>query len=96
MSVTFNVKPITNEGKWKAVKSGDFLVLEPVPDHPIPAGLYRAFILTEPDHNEKRTYCILPLFDGTFAENMFPYTFPDQNWHIELLKYKLTWRFLND
>lgn len=73
MSVSVNFKPSTNESKWTALKSGDFVVLEGTQEHPIPNGLYRVFIVVEPEPPHHRTLFIVPLFDGPFQENMFPY-----------------------
>lgn len=73
MSVNVNFKPSTNESKWASLKSGDFAVLEGTPEHPIPQGLYRVFIITENEPPHHRNIFVVPLFDGPFAENMFPY-----------------------
>jgi hypothetical protein len=73
MSVNVNFKPSTNVSKWEAIKSGDFAVLEGTPEHPIPAGLYRVFIITEPEPPNHRNIFIVPLFEGPFEESMFPY-----------------------
>lgn len=78
MSVNINFKPSTNNSKWETVKSGDFVVLEGTPEHPIPQGLYRVFIITEiptepiPTLHHKNIF-VIPMFDGPFNENMFPY-----------------------
>jgi hypothetical protein len=78
MSVNINFKPSTNNSKWETVKSGDFVVLEGTPEHPIPQGLYRVFIITEipteaiPTPPHKNIF-VIPMFDGPFDENMFPY-----------------------
>ena len=73
MSVNINLKPSTNVSKWESVNSGDFLVLEGTPEHPIPSGLYRVFIIknVEPPHN--KDIFLIPIFEGPFADNMFPY-----------------------
>lgn len=73
MSVNINFKPFTNEAKWVSLNSGDFVVLEGTPEHPIPAGLYRVFIITEPEPPHNKTIFVVPLFDGPFEGNMFPY-----------------------
>lgn len=73
MSVNVNFKPSTNISKWESIKSGDFAVLEGTPEHPIPAGLYRAFIITESEPPNLRNIFIVPMFDGPFEESMFPY-----------------------
>ena len=81
MSVNINFRPPTNNSKWESVKSGDFVVLEGTPEHPIPQGLYRIFIITDipteaiPILPHKNIF-IIPMFDGPFDENMFPYMFP--------------------
>ena len=73
MSVNISFKPSTNESKWASLKSGDFVVLDGIPEHPIPNGLYRVFIITDAEPPHHRTFVILPVFDGPFSENMFPY-----------------------
>ena len=73
MSVNINFKPSTNISKWESIQSGDFVVLEGVSEHPIPNGLYRIFVFTEPEPSNHRNFFIIPMFDGPFEENMFPY-----------------------
>jgi hypothetical protein len=73
MSIQINLHPSTNASKWESVKSGDFLVLDPVPEHPIPHGLYRIFIIGNEDESQGKTLFIIPMFDGPFEDNMFPY-----------------------
>jgi hypothetical protein len=72
MSVNVNLKPSTNVSKWESVKSGDFAMLEGTPEHPIPAGLYRIFIITDAETTQRNIF-VVPLFDGPFDETMFPY-----------------------
>jgi hypothetical protein len=70
--VNINFKQSTNVTKWESVKTGDYVVLEGTPEHPIPQGLYRIFIITELETNKKSIF-IVPLFEGPFENNMFPY-----------------------
>lgn len=72
MNVNINYKQSTNITKWESVKTGDCVILEGTPEHPIPQGLYRVFIITEEITNIKNIF-IVPLFEGPFADNMFPY-----------------------
>jgi hypothetical protein len=71
--VNINYKQSTNVTKWESVKTGDFVMLEGTPEHPIPQGLYRIFIITEPEPPNPKSIFIVPLFDGPFENNMFPY-----------------------
>jgi len=71
--VNINFKQSTNVTKWEAVKTGDYVVLEGTPEHPIPQGLYRIFIITEPQPPNPRNIFIVPIFEGPFENNMFPY-----------------------
>ena len=73
MSVNVNFKPSSNERKWESLKSGDFAVLEGTPEHPIPNGLYRVFTITDPEPPQPRNIFVVPMFEGPFNENMFPY-----------------------
>jgi hypothetical protein len=75
MSVNVTIKPTSNISKWESLQSGDFAMLEGIPEHPIPNGLYRVFIVTEtyPAIEGKRNIFLIPMFDGPFEENAFPY-----------------------
>jgi hypothetical protein len=73
MSVNINFKPSSNESKWEYVKSGDFVILEGTPEHPIPNDLYRVFIISEDGPPAIRNVFIIPMSSGPFTENMFPY-----------------------
>jgi len=73
MSVNVNFKPSSNEKRWESLKSGDFAVLEGTPEHPIPNGLYRVFTITDPEPPQPRNIFVVPMFEGPFNENMFPY-----------------------
>ena len=80
MSVNINYKTLTNEQKWATLKNGDFIIAEGTPSHPIPKGLYRIFTITPDDEAFKFdvTITLLPLFDGPFPNNMFPYMITDK------------------
>ena len=84
MSVNINFKQPTNDSKWESVETGDYLLLEGTPNHPIPKGLYRIFIyisdVDPTDNSNNKTVCLVPLFDGPFEPNMFPYMCPDINY----------------
>lgn len=83
MSVNITYFETSNETKWKSIiKNGDFAVIEGTPEHPIPEGLYRVFLLPrEQDLDlvpnvpnvQQYNYLLLPMFDGPFLDNMFPY-----------------------
>jgi hypothetical protein len=76
MSVNINYKPPTNIQKWKTLQNGAFAIIEGNEPHPVPKGLYRIFLT----NNEEMTgliFILLPLFDGPFPDNMFPYMMPD-------------------
>ena len=75
MSININIKSVDNKIKWNSVKNGDFLFLEGIPEHPIPSGLYRTFVLNPKAANE--SFFIMPMFEGEFPENMFPYLITD-------------------
>lgn len=72
MSVSINIKSSTNVSKWESIKSGDFVMLEGTTEHPIPNGLYRIFIITDPELATRNIF-VIPMFDGPFEESMFPY-----------------------
>lgn len=75
MSVNINYKPPTNNQKWISLQNGAFAVVEGNAAHPVPKGLYRIFLT----NNEEMTgiiFILLPLFDGPFSNNMFPYMMP--------------------
>lgn len=74
MSVNITYKSING---WDSVINGDFLILEGTTDHPIPKGLYRAFIITNESDDPPQTFCLIPMFDGPFEKNMFPYMLGD-------------------
>lgn len=73
MSVNINIKQITDNSKWETVNSGDFVILEGTPEHPIPHGLYRVFIISDSDSPLNKNIFIVPMFDGPFEGKMFPY-----------------------
>lgn len=78
MSVNINFKPISNESKWKSIVNGDFVVIENSPNHPIPSGVYRVFIIpiditAKVDIPFNQQFIIIPMFDGPFEIGMFPY-----------------------
>jgi hypothetical protein len=69
MSIQINYTPKTNESLWESVKNGSFVVIIGNEVHPLPEGLYRIFIVDEPE----KTWILIPMFDGEFAAGMFPY-----------------------
>lgn len=75
MSVNINYKPPTNVHKWQTLQNGAFVIIEGNESHPVPKGLYRIF-LTNNEDNTGIVFILLPLFDGPFPNNMFPYMLP--------------------
>lgn len=75
MSVNINYKEPTNLLKWKTLQNGEFIIIEGNSFHPVPKGLYRVFILNPPEESfdSDTSYALLPLFDGPFDENLYPY-----------------------
>lgn len=71
MSVNINIRQTSNETKWASIQNGDFAIIEGIPEHPLPNGLYRIF--HTPKEEAVNGYLLIPMFDGPFAENMFPY-----------------------
>lgn len=70
--IDIKLNPTSNESRWKSVKNGDFLLIEGTAEHPIPNGLYRAFIM----HN---SYFLVPMFEYDFPADMFPYFISTEN-----------------
>lgn len=76
MSVNINFRPTSNATRWASIKDGDFAILEGNTEHPIPAGLYRIFVMFDDPGNEvakQPQFILLPIFDGPFNPGMFPY-----------------------
>lgn len=80
MSVNINYKEPTNLLKWKTLQNGSFVIVEGNSSHPIPKGLYRVFILNPPEESfdSNKSFALLPLFDGPFTENLYPYMITDE------------------
>jgi hypothetical protein len=80
MSVNIIYKEPTNLLKWKALQNGDFVIIEGNSFHPVPKGLYRIFILNPPEESfdSNISFALLPLFDGPFSENLYPYMITDE------------------
>jgi hypothetical protein len=76
MNVNINLKSPSNDSKWNSLQTGDFIIAEGTSEHPIPNGLYQVFIITDTNPNVPKTIIIVPIFDGPFNENMFPYMLP--------------------
>lgn len=76
MSVSLKISTISNEERWSAIRSGDFVLLDKRNEHPIPAGLYRVFKLPGQVTTEMGTPAeifVVPMFDGPFEDGLFPY-----------------------
>lgn len=68
MSVQINFRAAPDSQKWNSVQNGDYAILEGI----VPDGLYRIFIIPQQESGE-RVICLFPLFDGPFAEGLFPF-----------------------
>lgn len=76
MSVNINFRPTSNATRWASIKDGDFVILEGNQEHPVPAGLYRIFVMPPDPTSETASrpqYVLLPMFDGPFNPGLFPY-----------------------
>ena len=76
MSVNINFNETSNETKWNSIKNGDFAVIQGNTSHPIPSNLYRIFTVLDDETDQKVSFILLPMFDGPFQQNMFPYLIP--------------------
>ena len=69
MSININYKPKSNESLWETLKNGSFALIQGDTNHPIQEGLYRVFIIDNPE----RTWILIPMYDGDFDMGIFPY-----------------------
>ena len=76
--ININYKPPTNTQRWKTLQNGSFAIIEGNATHPIPKGLYRIF-LTNNEDNTNLVFILLPLFDGPFPQNLFPFMLQDDS-----------------
>lgn len=75
MSVNVKFKQVSNDTKWSSIQNGDFAVLEQG-ESGFPSGLYRLFLVPSQVETEPKTLCLIPMFDGPFAEGLFPFFIP--------------------
>lgn len=79
MSVKINLKPVSEEQKWKSINNGDFIVIETNQKHPIDSGLYRVFTIlpeesmSNPNFDPTPNFILIPMFGGPFPNGLFPY-----------------------
>lgn len=81
MSVSLNIRHISNEDRWKSLKNGDFVLLEGSPEHPIPSDLYRVFEMPNTEVElpngasmGNKMWFIVPMGDGPFPDGFYPYS----------------------
>lgn len=79
MSVNIKFKQVSNDTKWTTIQNGDFAIIEGDEKITIPNGLYRIFIVPSQTNNEPRIICLIPIFEGPFAEGLFPFFLPFQS-----------------
>lgn len=84
MSVQINFRAAPDSQKWNSVQNGDYAILEGI----VPDGLYRIFIIPQQESGE-RVICLFPLFDGPFAEGLFPF-FIDSKVGYPKLKHRIS------
>jgi hypothetical protein len=73
MSVSLNIRHISNEDRWNALENGAFILLEGSSVHPIPSGLYRVFIMPSDHPGISKTWFLVPMGDGPFEVGFYPY-----------------------
>ena len=76
--MSVNVKftqTISNETKWQSIHNGDFSIIDGDEKFSIPNGLYRIFIVPS-QTDDPKTICLVPMFEGPFAEGLFPFFIP--------------------
>jgi hypothetical protein len=72
MSVSLNIRPISNADRWNALENGAFVLLDGSDEHPIPPGLYRVFQIPN-EETPGKVWFIVPMGDGPFEVGFYPY-----------------------
>lgn len=72
MSVNINFRAAPESNKWDAIKNGDYAIIEGNDQTHIPNGLYRVFLIPQQETGT-RVVCLFPLFEGPFADGLFPF-----------------------
>ncbi len=85
MSVKINFRAAPEAQKWATVQNGDYAILEGI----VPDGLYRIFLIPQQDTGEIVT-CLFPLFDGPFAEGLFPFFLDPDTTGYPKLKHRIS------
>ena len=89
MSVNININPVSNEAKWASLANGSFAIIEQTTDHPIPSGLYRIFVVNIRQASGVKEFIVIPMFEGPFNPDMFPYMITENPPTIRQLVHKV-------